>query len=59
MCIRLFFITVIDNKKYKENLNNLVYKEIEGESAPRGRIYDKNHKLLVDNIGIKSIYFKR
>lgn len=59
MCIRLFFITIINNEKYKENLNNLVYKEIEGESAPRGRIYDRNHKLLVDNIGIKSIYFKR
>jgi len=59
MFIRIFFITIIDNKKYKENLNNLVYKEIEGESAPRGRIYDRNYKLLVDNIGIKSIYFKR
>lgn len=59
MFIRIFFITIIDNKKYCENLNNLVYKEIEGESAPRGRIYDRNYKLLVDNIGIKSIYFKR
>lgn len=56
---RLFFISIVDNKKYTESLNNLVYSEIEGESAPRGRIYDRNHKLLVDNIGIKSIYFKR
>ena len=59
MFVRLFIITVVDNKKYKENLNNLVYSTIEGESAPRGRIYDRNHKLLVDNIGIKSIYYKR
>ena len=59
MFIRLFFIMIIDNKKYEENLNYLVYSEIEGESAPRGRIYDRNHKLLVDNVGIKSIYYKR
>lgn len=59
MFVRLFIITVVDNKKYKENLNNLVYSTIEGESAPRGRIYDRNHKLLVDNVGIKSIYYKR
>lgn len=59
MFIRLFFITIIDNKKYEEQLNYLVYSEIEGESAPRGRIYDRNHKLLVDNVGIKGIYYKR
>lgn len=59
MFIRLFFITIIENKRYTENLNNIVYKEIEGESAPRGRIYDRNYKLLVDNVGVKSIYYKR
>ena len=59
MFVRLFIITVVDNKKYKENLNNLVYSTIEGESAPRGRIYDRNYKLLVDNVGIKNIYYKR
>lgn len=37
----------------------MVYSEIEGESAPRGRIYDRNYKLLVDNVGVKSIYYKR
>lgn len=57
--IRLFSITIINNKKYKENLNNLVYQEVYGESAPRGRIYDRNYNLLVDNVGVKSIYFKR
>lgn len=59
MFIRLFFISVVDNKKYKESLNHLVYSTVEGESSPRGRIYDRNHKLLVDNVGIKSIYYKR
>lgn len=59
MLIKLFFITIIDNNKHKENLKYLVYSKIEGESAPRGRIYDRNHKLLVDNVGIKNIYYKR
>lgn len=57
--IKLFSITIINNKKYKENLNNLVYQEVYGQSAPRGRIYDRNYNLLVDNVGVKSIYFKR
>lgn len=34
-------------------------KTIESTSAPRGRIYDRNHKLLVDNEGIKTIYYKK
>jgi len=59
MFIRLFFISIIDNDKYMENLNSIVYSKIEGESAPRGRIYDRNYKLLVDNVGVKSIYYKR
>ncbi len=57
--VRLFSITIIHNKKYKENLKNIVFSEIEGESAPRGRIYDRNYKLLVDNVGVKGIYYKR
>ena len=57
--IRLFYISVIKKNYYTNELNNLVFAEIEGESAPRGRIYDRNYKLLVDNVGVKSIYYKR
>ena len=57
--IRLFNISIINNKKYKEDLKNIVYAEIEGNTAPRGRIYDRNYNLLVDNVGVKSIYYKR
>jgi penicillin-binding protein 3 len=32
---------------------------VEGESAPRGRIYDRNHNLLVDNVGEKVIFYKK
>lgn len=59
IAIRLFDISIINSKKYKNDLKNIVLAEIEGESAPRGRIYDRNHKLLVDNVGVKSLYYKR
>lgn len=56
---RLFFLTIINKDEYNKKLSNLTLSEIEGNSAPRGRIYDRNHKLLVDNVGVKSIYYKR
>ena len=34
-------------------------KTIESSSAPRGRIYDRNYNLLVDNEAIKTIYYKK
>lgn len=57
--IRSFYISIIKNKEYSNDLKNLTFSEIEGNSAPRGRIYDRNNKLLVDNVGVKSIYYKR
>lgn len=32
---------------------------VEGTTAPRGRIYDRNKKLLVDNEPSKEIYYKK
>ena len=57
--LRLFKLQVLDNDKYLNTLVEVVEKPILGESAPRGRIYDRNHKLLVDNEGIKTIYYKK
>ena len=34
-------------------------KTVESTSAPRGRIYDRNYNLLVDNEGVKTIYYKK
>ena len=55
----LFKVTIWNNKKYKNILNNLTYQEVEGSSAPRGRIYERNHNLLVDNTSVKTIYYKK
>lgn len=57
--IRLFKLQILDYDKYKDNLAIAVEKKIEGSSAPRGRIYDRNYKLLVDNQAIKTIYYKK
>lgn len=43
---------------YQEKLIELTEGIIYGESAPRGRIYDRNYNLLVDNIAVPTIYYK-
>ena len=57
--IRLFKLQILDYEKYKDSLAIAVEKKVEGTSAPRGRIYDRNYKLLVDNQAIKTIYYKK
>lgn len=56
---RLFELQVLDNNKHQEKLAISTEKTIEGNSAPRGRIYDRNYKLLVDNLAKKTIYYKK
>ena len=57
--ISLFNIMIIRHKEYRNAFDSIVASEIQGSTALRGRIYDRNNKLLVDNTGIKSIYYKR
>ncbi len=56
---RLFQVQVLDNEKYNEDLIASTEIVIESTSAPRGRIYDRNYKLLVDNEAVKTIYYKK
>ena len=57
--IGLFFVQVINNEKYKKDLKKLTRKIVYGQSAPRGRIYDRNGKIIVDNTPSKVIYYKK
>ena len=54
---RLFYLQIIKHDYYVEILNNMnekyVYKQM-----PRGKIYDCNNNLIVDNKLVKTIYFK-
>ena len=44
---------------YVEKLATLTNVLVYGESAPRGRIYDRNHNLLVDNEEVLEITYKK
>lgn len=57
--IRLFKLQIIDYEDYQSKLTVATEKTVEGTSAPRGRIYDRNYNLLVDNEAVKTIYYKK
>lgn len=57
--IRLYQLQVLKSEEYSEKLVTATVKYVEGESSPRGRIYDRNYKLLVDNQAVKTIYYKK
>ncbi|MBR3230355.1 MAG: penicillin-binding protein 2 [Bacilli bacterium] len=59
LVIGLFFVQVVKHEEYQKNLKKLTKKIVYGPSAPRGRIYDRNGKLIVDNIPSKVIYYKK
>lgn len=59
LIIGLFNVQIIKNNYYKNKVEELTTKIVYGESAPRGRIYDKNGKIIVDNKYVKVIYYKK
>ena len=59
ICIRLFNLQIKEYDKYASQLVVTTEKTVLGSSSPRGRIYDRNYKLLVDNKAIKTIYYKK
>lgn len=56
---RLFYLQVLKEEQYSKELVMATEKSVESTSAPRGRIYDRNYNLLVDNEAIKTIYYKK
>lgn len=59
LLIKLFYVQIIKNNYYSKELESLTVNIIEGDSAPRGRIYDRNGNLIVDNKSVKTIYYKK
>ena len=59
MLIRLYNIQIINHDFYVEKVSILSTTKITGSSAPRGRIYDRNHRLIVYNKPVKTIYYKK
>ena len=57
--VRLFSLQILSRDEYIVGLERAVEKRVESTSAPRGRIYDRNYNLLVDNVAVKTIYYKK
>ena len=57
--IKVFRVMIIDKKTYTEDLSILTYSTVSGTSSPRGRIYDRNYNILVDNKSLKTITYRK
>lgn len=55
----LFVIQIIRQEHYENRVKLLNQNIVLGPSSPRGRIYDRHHRLIVDNKPIKIIYYKK
>ncbi|MBQ6498235.1 MAG: penicillin-binding protein 2 [Bacilli bacterium] len=57
--IKIIDVMVIEKKEHTDNLAVLTYSTIKGTSSPRGRIYDRNYNILVDNKSLKTITYRK
>ena len=57
MILNLYYIQIIKNENYIEKYEKENIKTVKGSVAPRGRIYDRNGILLVDNKPKKEIVY--
>ena len=56
---RIYNITILKHQYYTEKYASLANREVEGYSAPRGRIIDDKGHILVDNQGIKILVYNK
>ncbi len=59
LAFNLYNVQILNNKYYIKKVKELNQNIVYGNTAPRGRIYDRNGNLIVDNKGIKVIYYKK
>ena len=57
--IKLYSVMIYNNEDYKDIVAEESYTTVSGESSPRGRIFDRNGVLLVDNKAVKSIIYNK
>ncbi len=56
---RVIYLNIYEKDNYVKKLENKTINYVEGSSAPRGRIIDRNGKILVDNTGIKTVFYTK
>ncbi len=59
LLIGLYSIQIVSHTSYLEKMDSLSTQLVEGSTAPRGRIYDRNGRLIVDNEPVKTITYKK
>lgn len=57
--IKIVDVMVVKKDEYTNKLNVLDYRTVYGTSSPRGRIYDRNYNIIVDNKSLKTITYRK
>ncbi len=57
--VKIVNVMLFNQKKFSEQLAVLTYTEVSGTSSPRGRIYDRNYNVIVDNKSLKTITYQK
>ena len=52
-------VMIVKKNVLTDSLEKLTYAKVYGTSTPRGRIYDRNYNLLVDNKSLKTITYQK
>lgn len=55
----LFYVQIIRKDYYVNKVNSLTQNIVLGSSAPRGRMYDRNGRIIVDNKPVRVIYYNK
>lgn len=59
LSINLFYVQIVKHNYYVNKVEQLSQNILTSTSTPRGRIYDRNGKVIVDNEAVKVIYYKK
>lgn len=56
---KFYTVMIWNQEEYEQELFSLTYTTVSGSSSPRGRIYDRNYNIIVDNKAVKTITYKK
>ena len=57
--LKITSVMVVYKKEYSQKLKKITFTEVSGSSSPRGRIYDRNYNIIVDNKAVKTVVYKK